>query len=223
MGDHFVRFTGFSGATRIVHNDDRYVAKNYTNTDPNAYKFNNYAGAKIDYNYTNVNDSIIPTKGIDLGASVSYTNNISKGKNFEKALGYLQFYVPLGSKFSLDIKNGGGILSGDPLFYQYLNIGGSQSLRGYNLQRFWGKSVFYNQNEFRFITDIKSYWYKGKAGLFVFADDGRVWMPSENSNTWHTSYGGGVILAPFYKILAKATIGISKETKLVQFSLGRSI
>ena len=223
VGDHYVRFTGYAGTTRIVHNDDRYVAKNYTNNDPNAYKFENYAGGELAYNYTNVNDSILPTKGIDFGLSASYTNNLNKGKDFTIGQAFLQFYVPIGKKFSLDIKGGGGVLSGNPLFYQYLSIGGSQSVRGYNLQRFWGSSDVYNQNELRFITDVKGYWYSGKAGLFVFLDDGRVWMDNQKSNTWHTSYGGGIILSPFNKILAKVTYGITKETSLFQFSLGRTI
>ena len=223
VGNHFVQFSGFAGATRVVHNPDRFVAKTYTPVDPNAYRFNNYTGAKLDYNYTNVNDSIVPTKGIDFGAGVSFTENISRGKSFTKALGYFQFYLPLGNKFSLAVKNGGGTLSGDPLFYQYLFIGGSQTMRGYNLERFWGKSVYYNQNELRFITNLDGYWYRGKVGVFGFFDDGRVWMPSETSNTWHTSYGGGVLLAPFKKILAKVTYGISNETKLFQFSVGRTI
>jgi hypothetical protein len=41
-------------------------------------------------------------------------------------------------------------------------------------------------------------------------------MPGENSNTWHVGYGGGIILAPFNKILAEVTYGLSKEDKLVQ-------
>ncbi|GAC1585036.1 MAG: hypothetical protein NVS3B19_01980 [Ginsengibacter sp.] len=223
LGDHYVRFSGFAGATRIVHDPERYVAKNYTANDINAYKFNNYVGAKLDYNYTNVNDSIVPTKGIDFGTGVAYTNNISRSNNFATLLGYFQFYLPLGNKFSIAVKNGAGILTGNPLFYQYLYIGGSQSLRGYNLERYWGKSVFYNQNEIRYITKLNGYWYRGKVGLFAFFDDGRVWLEKENSNTIHTSYGGGLILSPFNKILLKATYGISKETKLFQFSLGRTI
>ncbi len=223
LGDHYVRFSGFAGATRIVHDPERYVAKNYTVNDPNAYKFNNFAGAKLDYNYTNVNDSIVPTKGIDFGAGVAYTNNFSRANNFASALGYFQFYLPLGNKFSLAVKNGAGILTGNPLFYQYLYIGGSQSLRGYNLERFWGKSVYYNQNELRYITKLNGYWYRGKVGVFGFFDDGRVWLENEKSNTIHTSYGGGLILSPFNKILFKVTYGISKETKLFQFSLGRTI
>lgn len=223
VGNHFVRLIGFAGSTRIVHNPDRYVQKVVTLGDPNYYKFNNFAGATVDYNYTNVNDSIVPTKGIDFGVGVSYTDNISKGQNFSKAIGYVQFYLPLGNTFSLAMKNGAGFLSGSPLFYQYLNIGGSQTLRGFNYERFWGNSIFYNQNELRYITNVNSYWYRGKVGLFAFMDNGRVWLSPENSNKWHSSYGGGILLSPFNKILGKVTYGISKETQLFQFSIGRTI
>ena len=63
---------------------------------------------------------------------------------------------------------------------------------------------------------MKSYAYKGRLGVLAFYDDGRVWMPGETSNTWHTSYGGGIILAPFNKLSLKATYGISPEIKLFQ-------
>jgi hypothetical protein len=55
-----------------------------------------------------------------------------------------------------------------------------------------------------------------KAGIIAFIDDGRVWMPEENSNTLHIGYGGGILLAPFYKFSATVTYGVSKEANIVQ-------
>ncbi|HEY2727778.1 MAG TPA: hypothetical protein VGI61_11430, partial [Parafilimonas sp.] len=53
-------------------------------------------------------------------------------------------------------------------------------------------------------------------GVLAFFDDGRVWMPGENSNTWHTAVGGGVILAPFNFLYVDATYGVSanKESSI---------
>ena len=55
----------------------------------------------------------------------------------------------------------------------------------------------------------------GKIGLVAFYDAGRVWQPGEISDTWHTDYGGGLLLAPFNKLLANIAYGISKEKKMV--------
>jgi outer membrane translocation and assembly module TamA len=95
--------------------------------------------------------------------------------------------------------------------------GGGQNLRGFQRQRFYGKTAFYNSNELRFISNVKSYLYNGKAGLFAFVDDGRVWMPGETSNTLHVGYGGGIFLAPFNLVSAEVTYGFSREDNLLQF------
>jgi len=94
-------------------------------------------------------------------------------------------------------------------------------LRGYRRERFWGKTSFQNNNEFRFITNFHSYLLNAKVGLLAFFDDGRVWMPGEKSNTWHTSYGGGFIIAPFNIICFTASIGISPEMTTIQFGLSK--
>ena len=102
-------------------------------------------------------------------------------------------------------------------------IGGGQDLRGFQIQRFYGKTAFYNSNELRFISKFRSYLLNGKAGLLAFVDDGRVWMPLEKSDTWHVGYGGGIVLAPFNFIFVDITYGFSKEDKLLQFRLNMKL
>ncbi len=63
----------------------------------------------------------------------------------------------------------------------------------------------------------------GKAGLLVFVDDGRVWVPQEKSSVWHVGYGGGILVAPFNKVLFDVTYGISDEDKVIQLRLGLSL
>ena len=104
-------------------------------------------------------------------------------------------------------------------FNQHAVIGGPANIRGFRAERFWGKASFYNQNEIRYITNIKSYFLNAKAGLLAFFDDGRVWIPGESSNVLHTSYGGGILIAPFYKISAFIIYGISNESNLLQIGV----
>ncbi|MDQ6762912.1 MAG: hypothetical protein M3015_09845, partial [Bacteroidota bacterium] len=108
-------------------------------------------------------------------------------------------------------------------FYQYPEIGGGMDLRGFQRQRFYGKTAFWNSNELRFITNLRTYLLNGKAGLLAFVDDGRVWQPQEKSDTWHVGYGGGILLAPFNKILFDVTYGISNEDKVLQLRLNVSL
>jgi len=64
--------------------------------------------------------------------------------------------------------------------------------------------------------NINSYFFRGKGGLVAFFDDGRVWLPGETSNTLHTGYGGGILIAPFNFVFFDITYGISKETTQLQ-------
>jgi len=69
----------------------------------------------------------------------------------------------------------------------------------------------FNQNELQFTRNVKTYLFNGKAGLIGLFDVGRVWQPGENSSSWHTGYGGGIILSPFNKLSVYVTYAVSKE------------
>lgn len=170
------------------------------------------------YAFQKVNNPNVPTAGIALILRGSYTQNAQvSSQSFWKYGGSLQLYIPLFYKFSIATSGAVETVDGKPEFYQYPSIGGGQNLRGFQIQRFYGKTAFYNSNELRFISNVKSYLFNGKAGLLAFFDDGRVWMPGETSNTLHTGYGGGIFLAPFDLVAAEVTYGFSREDNLLQF------
>jgi len=84
-------------------------------------------------------------------------------------------------------------------------------LRGYDRERFYGKSVFYTNTELRWLTNTHNYFFNGRAGLVGFYDVGRVWMPNERSSLWHDGYGMGLVLIPLNKVILTAMYGLSKE------------
>ena len=49
----------------------------------------------------------------------------------------------------------------------------------------------------------------GEWGVFGFSDAGRVWVNGEDSNTWHTSYGGGI------------WVGLLARTNAVAFTVAK--
>ena len=125
--------------------------------------------------------------------------------------------IPFTKKTGLFVKAGGSTLSGTPEFYNYNSIGGSETLRGYQRNRFYGNQTFYNQNELRWITNFRTYYLNGRLGLYAFLDDGRVWLESEQSDTWHFGYGAGFILSPFNKISLSVSYGMSAEDSNIYF------
>lgn len=223
IGGHNIQLHGFFESVRVINDDGRFLSKNNPAPSPFVFGKNEFAGARFNYSFASVNDSILPTKGIVFTSGITHTQNLSKGRSFQNFAGNLRIYIPLFAGFSIASINGAGTVTGDPEFYQYVTIGEIYKLRGYRRERFWGKTGVYNLNELRFIRTVRSYLYNGKLGLLGFLDGGRVWMPGENSNTWHNTYGGGIIIAPFDKIAAQVTYGISKEMKLVQIRVSTGL
>ena len=52
-------------------------------------------------------------------------------------------------------------------------------------------------------------------GVFGLFDVGRVWLKDETSDTWHTSYGGGVWISMLnYRNTFSAYVAHSKEDNI---------
>jgi Omp85 superfamily domain len=218
IGNNYFEIYGFFQSVKIMNDSGRYIAAKVQPIDNSVFDQKNFAGAKALYAFQKLNNPNVPTAGIVLTLRGSYTQNAQvSSQSFWKYGGTLQLYIPLFYKFSIATSGAVETVDGKPEFYQYPSIGGGQDLRGFQRQRFYGKTAFYNSNELRFISNVKSYLYNGKAGLFAFVDDGRVWMPGETSNTLHVGYGGGIFLAPFNLVSAEVTYGFSREDNLLQF------
>ena len=219
-----LRLTGFAESVIVISDTGRFVAKTISAYPSNLYDTKYYAGAQLSYGVAAVNDRVVPTRGVAFTGYGRYSQALDAGMNsYQKFGGTLDFFLPLTHTISLAIRNGGGTVLGDPEFYQYMFVGSAEDLRGYIRERFWGRSAFYNSNELRFITNFRSHLMNGKIGLLVYEDQGRVWMNNDNSKTWHTSYGGGLILVPFNKIMADITYGKGDDGNVLQFRLTRSL
>ncbi len=221
---HFVNISGFVQKIKIVPESNKYVADYETLINPAVYARHHFSGARIDYSFQHLDDPIIPIKGVTFNANATYTNNWEEpAKSFADFGSSLYLYLPLFWKFSLAIRTGAETISGTPEFFQYPSIGGSQIMRGFRRDRFRGQTAFYNSNEVRWLTNFRSYLFNGKAGFVALLDDGRVWMPGEQSDVWHHGYGGGIIVAPYNKILASITYGISNEVRLFHIRITKPL
>ena len=227
FGKSTLDVTAFFQSVKILNDTDRFIIKVFAPFDADALENNNYTGVQLGYTYVNIDDSILPVKGISFTGSANYIANISHHEFFQKYSGRIQLYIPLFNKFSFAIRNGATTIAGNDNvinsaeFYEHAVLGGPESLRGFRQQRFWGKTAFYNNNELRYITTLRTHLLNAKAGLFIFFDDGRVWIPNEKSSAFHTAYGGGVTLAPFNMFCASISYGISGEARLLQFRINK--
>ena len=177
---------GFYNRVEIINDTARFVFKSIAPNIAGVFTADNFAGFQVGYDFADVKDSVLPQKGFAFSLHAKHTQNLEVGdRSFQTYSGSLSFFIPVVPKISIAIKTGGATVAGDPLFYQYPNIGQSYNLRGFRRERFGGKTTLYNNAELRYIKKVRSYIFNGKAGILAFVDNGRVWMPNENSKTWH--------------------------------------
>jgi outer membrane protein assembly factor BamA len=173
----------------------------------------------------NVNSDLLPTRGVlwntQLTALAGITNT---SKPLTQLTSDLTLYSPLAGvdKLVSVLKIGGGhIYSKNYEYFQALNLGQNNVLRGFRKNRFAGSGLAYGSLELRAkLFNSKSYYFPGPVGLIGYGEAGRVWVRNEESKKWHPSYGGGIYYAPFNAAIVAGTIGFSPEEKIFNFSIG---
>ena len=80
-------------------------------------------------------------------------------------------------------------------FHEAAFIGGSDTVRGFDAQRFAGDSAVWGNVELRFFLAHVFVLLPGEVGLFALGDGGRVFLEGEDSDRWHTSVGGGLLFS----------------------------
>ena len=106
-------------------------------------------------------------------------------------------------------------------FYHAATLGGNNSLRGFRNERFNGKTAFYQSTDLRVgIAELTTSFIPLRLGVSAGFDYGRVWVPNEDSEQWHNSYGGSVFLNGFKALTANLGYYRSTESDRVLFTLG---
>ncbi len=192
------------------------------------YSIKNYFGlkAKMDINY--LNNEIFPSRGITWYTEFSSLRGLnSNSGNLTKLTSDMTIYASISdaSRVTGVIRAGGGhIFSSNPEYFQALTLGVNNYVRGFRKNRFAGTSVAYTSAELRFkIAKSRSYLLPGDIGLIGYYDIGRVWQRGESSKKWHDTYGGGIYFVPYNVVMIAATMGISEEDQLFNFSLGTKL
>ena len=116
---------------------------------------------------------------------------------------------------------GGRHLWGDAPWFEAAHVGGRNN-RGFRSHRFLGNSSLYGSLSLRaWLGRLPIPLLPTRVGLVAFTDTGRVWLENEDSDTWHTSYGGGILLQPtLAPVTVHAIAADSKEGTRFYFGLG---
>ena len=195
--------------------------------------------------FNNREDITRPTRGWNLIAKVQHVNRAA-GSDFQFTRYILDgsyLYPLLTRRQVLGLRIGGEFIDAKRRqlpFYELSALGGSETLRGFFLDRFLGRSRVLINGEYRLGLadfDFFNIWRVRIDGV-LFGDMGRVFIDqSEFSNEFRAnkrlvprvfedfrySYGGGVRIALGEAILARIDAGFSKEeTGLVYLTFGHT-
>lgn len=159
---------------------------------------NNYFGqAKLKYSFSNYDNVSMPTLGMTFSAEANLETNFSQsGRSLPRLSGSLGFTHSISRGGILNLSTlvkAETLLNNHFEFYQSASIGGESDLRSYRFDRFIGKSSFVQTSDLSLrFGKIKTPLVPVYYGIHAGYDYGRVWMPGENSDKWHQSYGGGI-------------------------------
>jgi len=141
------------------------------------------------------NDEMLPTRGVYAKTELSFIPKIfDNAELFYKLRSEVRTYFTLNNAHSmtLAVRTAGEKIWGKHPFFESSFLGGSESLRGFERQRFAGDASLLVSAELRArlvqIPFLVPLW----AGVSGFAETGRVFLNGENSNRWHNIIGGGV-------------------------------
>ena len=218
-----IRFRGLFENYQVDFDDERFFTP--TNVNENVFNNQNYVGAEASLDYKNVDALDFPTRGLYIDATLGYKANTEIDS---VKFGYAAF------KFGFDrklIESGNLVLGskaeiktnfGDEYyFYHAPSIGGNNGLRGYRNERFTGETTFYHSTDLklrlkRYITAVAPI----TVGVYGGFDYGRVWVDNDDSNTIHTSYGGGFWVGSLNAFAINAGYFVSPEDAIIQVGLG---
>lgn len=191
----------------------------------NVYKTKVYAGGKFAILLNNINSELLPTRGIFWKTEFSSLAGINKNSRPLTSLtSDMTVYSSLTDParvVSILRLGGGHIFSKNYEYFQALNIGQNNFLRGFRKNRFSGSSLAYGSLSILVkLFDSKSYIFPGAVGVLAFDDVGRVWANDQRSNEWHNAAGAGLYYSPFNMVLISAAIIFSQEETLFNFSIG---
>tara|TARA_R110000868_G_scaffold80081_15_gene227715 strand:- start:4658 stop:8371 length:3714 start_codon:yes stop_codon:yes gene_type:complete len=181
----------------VEETEDRYINEFYQMNGEETQK--DFVGTEVAYSYQNKDNKAFPTMGMETSLQIGYKTEIDSGnKGFGYVIPSLAFDYRLISnrRLVLATKWKAHFNVGDTYeFYQAASIGGLDGLRGFRNQRFTGKSAYYQNTDLRFsLRKMKTNILPTAMGLYAGFDYGKVWLPNIDSDTWHTSYGGGFFL-----------------------------
>jgi hypothetical protein len=122
---------------------------------------------------------------------------------FGEVNGNVDLFASAGRWLTLALRGGGKKVFGDYPYMEAAAAGGgglgtaaleepAYTVRGYRSRRFLGDASAFGNAELRLTVSRITLILPAHWGVLGFVDAGRVWLKGEDSDKWHSGYGGGI-------------------------------
>lgn len=212
----------------VENTADRFI-NDPLRINPNSTLFEKqtYAGAEVAYEFQNKDNVAFPTIGMGVNITGGYKKNIGN-TTAENHFSYLKPELILNHKIDskgflvLATKVAGEVVIGDNFeFYHGAELGGDNGLRGFRNERFVGKRSYYQNTDLRLsLGGMRTSVIPLRFGVSGSFDYGRVWLDNDDSNIWHSSYGGSLWFSGVEAITTNIGYFNSTDGGRIVFSLG---
>ena len=168
-----------------------------------------------------------PRKGVFLATRATLWPEVwDSQKTYGSLGGNVDTYLSAGQWVTLGLRGGGRRVFGDYPYRDAAFVGGGGlargalqepgfNLRGFRPNRFAGDGSLYGNSDLRLRLGRITLLVPCHVGVFGLFDVGRVWLKGETSDTWHTSYGGGIWISMLnYRNTFSAYVAHSKEDNI---------
>ena len=206
----------------ITSDDNTFMSMN------RFYGFGNfsYLGFHTLSRFDSRDSDIYPYKGFYADIYGDYYPELLNNDNqFGKAGFDVRTYLTteLLSRITLALRTVGEKVWGTFPFYEAAFLGGSNSLRGFNQNRFAGDASLLGQLELRMKIARINILIPAEFGISVFGEVGRVFLNGEESKKWHNAYGGGIWMSYVARMLNLGLdVGNSKDGLVFYLTTGFS-
>jgi len=182
-----------------------------------------YVGPEIFIDIDNRNNKVFPTRGTTLNMGARTLFGLNNSKSYTQVNFDLAVYISVveETKVVFATRFGWARNFGKYEYFQAQYLGGDDNLRGYHNNRFAGRTRLFNNSEIRVrVTEFRTYFFPGSAGLLFFHDIGKVREKDLPSKGWHSGYGAGIWVAPLRRFVITGSYTMSKESKLPMLTFG---
>jgi hypothetical protein len=164
-----------------------------------------------------------PTRGLNMELKGSYYPewlDLEAGA-YGAAEGLIKGFYSVSKRLTFAGRLGGRRVWGSYPYWEAAFIGGNETVRGYESERFAGDGSIYAGLEAR-VPVLKGFvilpW---EWGVFLLADAGRVFLSNESSKKVHAGYGFGIWGAPLIRQFTMSlALAFSEEDTRIYFTFG---